>query len=182
MLLSSLWWQTCHLPANFCSKFGIPGVIVQNWMHRPFLHRCCSVVAHNSHDLIGRLSLTATRCYNYWWWDCMGRKKRQNPTVNTEMYTVPSCAIHLNRGNKLRVVLTSFNHKVIDVFFFFAGTSKLRGSSFCQCDFFFPPRHSCFFPSHHLPHVAPPDNRLQTRGRKWKVRDVMRKEPHWEKL
>lgn len=54
--------------------------------------------------------------------------------------------------------------EVIDVFFFFAATSKLGGRRFCQRAFFFLPLLTLAYSSHHLPHVALADNRLRRRG------------------
>lgn len=122
--------------------------------------QCCS--AKLSHDLIGRPSQTATRCYNYWWWGCI-RIKKQKQTVDTKIYAEPSCAIHLNRGNKLRVVLTSFNHGGNWCIFLQLQASSGEGA-FVSVLFF--PSSLLIFYSHHLPHVALADNRLQTRGRK----------------
>lgn len=61
------------------------------------------------------------------------RKKNAPKTVITGILAMSSCAIHLYRGNKLRVVLTSFNHG--GNWCIFAATSKLRGRSFCHCAF-----------------------------------------------
>lgn len=156
ILLSSFRWHSCQLISG--GETGASGVSTQNQIHGPLLHRCCSVVVHNS--LMIWLAGKARHQHGAIITDGEAVCAKQTQ-VDTEIYVEPSCAIHLNRANILRVVLTSFNHGG-NWCIFFCSYKQARGKELLSVFFF--PSSLLLFSSHHLPHVALADNWLHRRG------------------
>lgn len=164
-----------ELPVYLCGETGAPGVSTENLIHRPLLHRCCSVVVHNS--LMIWLAGQARQRHSAIITDGEAVCAKQTH-VDIEIYVEPSCSIHLNRGNILRVVLTSFNHGG-NWCIFFAATRKLKGRGFCQCAFF--PPHCCFFLSPPATCCSGRQLAAQTRGRKRREESKRNGKMLWER-
>ncbi len=131
MLLSSFRWHSCQLISVVKLELLESE---SDTVHRPLLHRCCSVVVHNS--LMIWLAGQARQRHGAIITDGEAVCAKQTQ-VDTEIYVEPSCAIHLNRGNILRVVLTSFNHGG-NWCIFFCSYKQARGKELLSV---------CFFPS-----------------------------------
>lgn len=125
-----------QLLAYLFGETGAPGVGTHwNQLHRPLLHRCCRVVVLNSPMiwLAGRARQRHGAIITDGEAAC-GKTNSKSTQKSTSSRAVP---IHLNRGNILRVVLTSFNHGGNWCIFFFCSYKQARGKALLSACFFF---------------------------------------------
>lgn len=174
-----------QLLAYLFGETGAPGVGTHwNQLHRPLLHRCCRVVVLNSPMiwLAGRARQRHGAIITDGEAAC-GKTNSKSTQKSTSSRAVP---IHLNRGNILRVVLTSFNHGGNWCIFFFCSYKQARGKALLSACFFFSPSpHSCLFLSPPATCCSGRQSTAQARGRerqegKWKRKKKESK--RWEAI